>query len=97
MHDEATGAGRQSVAGRGLGKLDLAEGGAKIERGGRVTSAFQRCIGKPGTFADAAGGREQAGDAKRTSAARICVRPRGEYAADIEQQLGARTLRQTLP
>ena len=97
MNDQAAGAGQQRAPLRGFMKLRLAEGRAEVEGGGRVAGGLQRSISEPGAFADAAGGREQSGDGKRKSAARMSVGQRRQHAADVEQNLRARVLRQALP
>src|SRR5664279_481213 len=97
MNDQAAVAGHQRATLRGFMKLRLSESRTQIEGGGRVAGGFQRGISKPGAFADAAGGREQAGDGERESAARVFIRRRRQQAADVEQNLRARVLWQTLP
>ena len=97
MNDQAAGAGHQRAPLCGFAHLDLAEGRAQVEGGGGVTGGIERGIGEPRAFADAARGREQAGDGERKSAGRIGVGQRRDHAADVEQNLAARVLRQALP
>src|SRR5665213_4405279 len=71
MHDQAAGAGRDRAAVGTFNKLGLAEGRTQVEGGGYVTGGFQRGVSQARAFADATGGREQAGDAERKSAERL--------------------------
>ena len=97
MDDQAADAGRNRAPLRGIGYLDLAEGGAQVEGGGGKACGIERGVGEPRAFANAARGREQAGDRERKSAGRIGIRQRRNHAAHVEQNLAARALRQTLP
>ena len=97
MHDQAASAGTECAPRRRFAELDLAESGAEIESGGRIAGGLERSISEARAFADAARGREQAGDGERKAAARIGVGLRRQHTAHVEQNLRARILRQASP
>ena len=97
MHDQAAAARLQGAPADIVGKFDMAESRAEIERRGRIAGRFKRGVGQPRAFADTACGRKHAGDRYREAAARTGVRQGRDEAADIEQDLPPRRLWQPLP
>src|SRR5579862_626136 len=92
----AAGAGNDGTAWRRF-ELGLAKRAADIEGGGCHAGCFQRIVSEAGAFADAARGREHAGDGQRKSALRCVIGQRRKKPADVEQNLRPDIERQPSP